>query len=169
MAVIAGLLLIAVQSLLWAAAARAAARSPPPSCHLVLPRHCRAKNRSRGGAVGGPHAQHGPRFVRPVGQQAQRVGGLGGGGRSGGCPAGGGPGAPAEPVPRTNNQAQVAATRRGRRVAARRARQAAASRPRRQEEIYTLADYGYEPAEIARRVGTPVGEVELILSLRGRG
>ena len=44
-----------------------------------------------------------------------------------------------------------------------------AARPRRYEEIYTLADYGYEPAEIARRVNTPVGEVELILSLRSRG
>ena len=44
-----------------------------------------------------------------------------------------------------------------------------APRDRRQEEIYTLADYGYEPAEIARRVNRPVGEVELILSLRDRG
>ena len=32
-----------------------------------------------------------------------------------------------------------------------------------------LSDYGYEPAEIARRVNMPIGEVELILSLRGRG
>jgi len=39
---------------------------------------------------------------------------------------------------------------------------------RRYEEIYTLADYGLEPAEIAHRVGSPVGEVELILSLRGK-
>ena len=45
----------------------------------------------------------------------------------------------------------------------------AAPRPHRHEEIYTLADYGYEPAEIARRVGTPIGEVELILSLRSQG
>jgi DNA-directed RNA polymerase specialized sigma24 family protein len=37
---------------------------------------------------------------------------------------------------------------------------------RRQEEIYTLADYGLDAAEIARRVGSPVGEVELILGLR---
>jgi len=36
----------------------------------------------------------------------------------------------------------------------------------RQEEIYTLADYGLEAAEIARRTGSPVGEVELILGLR---
>jgi hypothetical protein len=42
------------------------------------------------------------------------------------------------------------------------------SRPRPREEIYTLADYGYDAAEIARRVGCPIGEVELILSLRGR-
>ena len=41
-----------------------------------------------------------------------------------------------------------------------------APRPRNNDEIYTLADYGYEPAEIARRSGTPIGEVELILSLR---
>jgi len=44
-----------------------------------------------------------------------------------------------------------------------------ASRPpsagRRREEIYTLAS-GLEAAEIARRVGSPVGEVELILGLR---
>jgi hypothetical protein len=46
-----------------------------------------------------------------------------------------------------------------------------ASRPpaeRRYEEIYTLADYGLGPSEIAHRVGSPVGEVELILSLRGK-
>jgi hypothetical protein len=42
------------------------------------------------------------------------------------------------------------------------------TKPRRQEEIYTLADTGHAPAEIARRLGTLVGEVELILSLRGR-
>ncbi|MGB9688663.1 hypothetical protein [Thermogutta sp.] len=34
------------------------------------------------------------------------------------------------------------------------------------EEIYTLADYGYDPDEIAQRTGLPVGEVQLILSLR---
>ncbi|MCC6127090.1 MAG: hypothetical protein IT426_19185 [Pirellulales bacterium] len=34
------------------------------------------------------------------------------------------------------------------------------------EEIYTLADYQMPPAEIASRVGHPIGEVELILSLR---
>lgn len=38
----------------------------------------------------------------------------------------------------------------------------------RYQEIYTLADYGFEAAEISRRVGTPVGEVELILGLRGK-
>ena len=42
----------------------------------------------------------------------------------------------------------------------------APAKDRRYEEIYTLADYGYEAAEIARRVGTPVGEVQLILGLR---
>ena len=36
----------------------------------------------------------------------------------------------------------------------------------RRQEIYTLADSGLEAAEIARRVGSPVGEVELILGLR---
>ena len=39
---------------------------------------------------------------------------------------------------------------------------------RRREEIYTLADYGFTPAEIARRAGSPIGEVELILGLRGK-
>ncbi len=38
--------------------------------------------------------------------------------------------------------------------------------PRRCEEIYTLADDGYAAAEIAHRSGVPVGEVQLILSLR---
>jgi hypothetical protein len=42
-------------------------------------------------------------------------------------------------------------------------------RTRRREEIYRLADYGFAAAEIARRVGSPVGEVELILSLRDSG
>jgi hypothetical protein len=36
----------------------------------------------------------------------------------------------------------------------------------RYEEIYTLANYGHDAAEIAQRVGSPIGEVELILSLR---
>lgn len=41
------------------------------------------------------------------------------------------------------------------------------TRDQRYEEIYTLSDYGLEPSEIAQRVGSPVGEVELILGLRG--
>jgi hypothetical protein len=40
------------------------------------------------------------------------------------------------------------------------------TRDRRRQEIYTLADYGFEAGEIARRLDTPVGEVELILGLR---
>ena len=36
----------------------------------------------------------------------------------------------------------------------------------RYEEIYLLSDYGYPAEEIAHRVGSPVGEVELILGLR---
>lgn len=43
------------------------------------------------------------------------------------------------------------------------------SRPpadQRYEEVYLLADYGFDAPEIARRVGSPVGEVELILGLR---
>lgn len=43
---------------------------------------------------------------------------------------------------------------------------AGSDRSRSREEIYQLADYGFVPAEIAHRVGSPVGEVELILSLR---
>lgn len=43
-----------------------------------------------------------------------------------------------------------------------------ASRQHRFQEIYTLADYGLDAAEIAQRLGTPVGEVELILGLRGK-
>ena len=37
---------------------------------------------------------------------------------------------------------------------------------RRYDEIYMLSDYGYPAAEIARRAGVPIGEIELILSLR---
>lgn len=40
------------------------------------------------------------------------------------------------------------------------------SESRRHEEIYLLADYGFDPAEIAHRTGMPIGEVELILRLR---
>lgn len=43
-------------------------------------------------------------------------------------------------------------------------RERGAERPK--EEIHTLADYGFSPAEIAHRVGLPIGEVQLILSLR---
>jgi hypothetical protein len=42
-------------------------------------------------------------------------------------------------------------------------------RGHRHDEIYLLADYGFDSAEIARRVDSPIGEVELILSLRDRG
>jgi hypothetical protein len=42
----------------------------------------------------------------------------------------------------------------------------ATDRAHRREEVYRLADYGFAAAEIARRVGSPVGEVELMLSLR---
>jgi hypothetical protein len=38
----------------------------------------------------------------------------------------------------------------------------------RYEEIYMLADYGFDAAEIARRVASPLGEVQLILSLRAK-
>jgi hypothetical protein len=37
---------------------------------------------------------------------------------------------------------------------------------RRHEEIYTLADSGWTSAAIAGHVGSPVGEIELILGLR---
>jgi hypothetical protein len=56
-------------------------------------------------------------------------------------------------------------------VAAAQENEPAAPRPpaeRRYEEIYTLADYGLAPTEIAHRVGSPVGEVELILRLRAK-
>jgi hypothetical protein len=38
----------------------------------------------------------------------------------------------------------------------------------RYDEIYLLADYGHSAAEIAQRLGSPIGEVELILSLRSK-
>jgi len=37
-----------------------------------------------------------------------------------------------------------------------------------QEEIFTLADYGLDAGGIASRVGIPVGEVQLVLGLRGQ-
>jgi hypothetical protein len=43
------------------------------------------------------------------------------------------------------------------------------SASRRHAEIYSLADAGLSSASIASRVGSPIGEVELILGLRGRG
>lgn len=42
------------------------------------------------------------------------------------------------------------------------------SESRRFDEIYLLSDYGFDAAEIAHRTGVPIGEVELILRLRGR-
>ena len=36
------------------------------------------------------------------------------------------------------------------------------------QEIYALADYGLSESAIAQRLGVPIGEVELILSLRGK-
>ncbi len=71
-----------------------------------------------------------------------------------------------EPVRRTNQQAWSLQSEG---AAQRDATAGAAPQGRHQEEIYMLSDYGYEPAEIARRVNMPIGEVELILSLRGRG
>ncbi|MGD0654330.1 MAG: hypothetical protein ABSA16_08315 [Thermoguttaceae bacterium] len=44
----------------------------------------------------------------------------------------------------------------------------AVSSPHRHEEIYTLSDYGLSDSAIAQRLAMPVGEVELILSLRGK-
>lgn len=40
---------------------------------------------------------------------------------------------------------------------------------RRYAEIYALADSGLASAAIATRVGSPIGEIELILGLRGKG
>lgn len=43
-----------------------------------------------------------------------------------------------------------------------------AGREQRYNEIYVLADYGHSLPEIAHRMAVPVGEVELILSLRDK-
>jgi hypothetical protein len=43
-----------------------------------------------------------------------------------------------------------------------------ATQPGRYDEIYLMADYGHPAGEIAKRLGLPIGEVELILSLRTR-
>jgi hypothetical protein len=52
--------------------------------------------------------------------------------------------------------------------AATRPASARAPKERRFDEVYDLADAGHAPAVIASRVGSPVGEIELILSLRKR-
>jgi hypothetical protein len=39
-------------------------------------------------------------------------------------------------------------------------------RRRRHEEVYQLADSGCDAAEVARQLSAPIGEIELILSLR---
>ena len=44
---------------------------------------------------------------------------------------------------------------------------AGSSASRRHAEIYSLADAGLTSAAIANRVGSPIGEIELILGLRG--
>lgn len=46
-------------------------------------------------------------------------------------------------------------------------RPAVASPPRRHDDVYALADAGLPAPAIAERLGAPVGEVELILGLRG--
>lgn len=46
---------------------------------------------------------------------------------------------------------------------------AASPAARRHAEIYSLADSGLSSAAIANRLGSPIGEVELILGLRQRG
>jgi len=46
---------------------------------------------------------------------------------------------------------------------------AAQAEPPDRGKVYMLADYGYDAAEIARRLGAPLGEIELILRLRGEG
>lgn len=46
---------------------------------------------------------------------------------------------------------------------------AASPTSRRYAEIYALADSGLASAAIATRVGSPIGEIELILGLRGKG
>lgn len=37
------------------------------------------------------------------------------------------------------------------------------------DDVYTLADYGFSVSDIASRLATPVGQVELILRLREQG
>lgn len=79
--------------------------------------------------------------------------------------------APRREPPRPINQADALQPGGSAEAAAALSPRAAASsaRPaadRRYEEIYLLADYGFEPGEIANRVRMPIGEIQLILSLR---
>ena len=81
-------------------------------------------------------------------------------------------GAVATPDPRPTSQAEALLASGGSHDAPREQPDADAPKQppanRRQQEVYTLADYGLPPNEIATRIGRPVGEVELILSLRGK-
>ena len=84
------------------------------------------------------------------------------------------PGKPAPSAPPPTNQAEAlksAGAAQGGAVAQQPAPETGEPRrpaDERYEEIYLLADYGFDAAQIARRVGSPVGEVELILGLRGK-
>lgn len=76
------------------------------------------------------------------------------------------PPADSEPKPTTQAEALLAAGASDHPADDAGQRQDAPSLERRKEEIYTLSDYGLDAGEIAGRVGSPVGEVELILGLR---
>jgi hypothetical protein len=39
----------------------------------------------------------------------------------------------------------------------------------RRTAIYDLSDHGHSPAAIAEQIGTPIGDVEMVLGTRGRG
>ncbi len=78
---------------------------------------------------------------------------------------------PSRPEPKPSSQAEALLPAGSSGLAAKHPRGQASDRPssrHRHEQIYTLADYGFDAAEIAHRVETPVGEVELILGLRDK-
>lgn len=79
------------------------------------------------------------------------------------------PPADSEPKPTTQAEALLAAGASDHPAEDAGQRQNGPSLERRKEEIYTLCDYGLDASEIAGRVGSPVGEVELILGLRQKG
>lgn len=72
------------------------------------------------------------------------------------------------PVPAMGATGASLSARRAEPAEAARSSRPVSSAARRHAEIYALADSGLASAAIAARIGSPIGEIDLILGLRGR-